>query len=243
MGVLGGFILKQVSAYTFANTHSMVIPTVNDGAEIAADTFYPKNGGEQAFTLEAWVKTPPISGGGNFLVMLINGNSNLTINLQLTSTRSARFRIRNTLSNYFQLVTTNGFVSFDTWYHMVGVYAGDYTQGSASMAMYINGASEGIFQTAGTFTGIEDLSAGSKLAFPLISLSDDRKINFSRWYDADMSANIATMYNGGVVPDLSGESFFGNIVSEMPFNNGVTALIGPDGTEVGTPTYDTDIPS
>ncbi|MEE9451106.1 MAG: LamG-like jellyroll fold domain-containing protein [Ignavibacteriaceae bacterium] len=228
------------SGYTFANTHSMVTGG-SDGAEITADTFWPKNGGEQPFSWGLWVKTPN-SFDSTKVIELENGDSARTFNFTITTGAALRAKIRNTDTNWFQKGTANSFLTTNTWYHIVVTYDGDYTGGTASLNMYVDGSVQGSFTSGGTFVGIDDLAAGSKLIIP--ELGDDGwKFNFSRFYDADMSANIATIYNSGVVPDLSGEGYFSNIKSEMPFNNDLTALVGPDGSTVGSPTFDTDLPT
>ena len=121
-------------------------------------------------------------------------------------------------------------------------YSGDYTDGSSGWNMYVNGSAEGSFTSGGTFIGIEDLIAGSKLLIPTTG-DDGYKFNFVRWFDDDMTANIATLYNSGVVPDITGEAFYSNVMSEQPFNNGYVATVGPDAVPVNSPTFDTDLPS
>jgi hypothetical protein len=233
------------TVYTFANTHSLLLPTTSDSLSVTMDTIYPKNGGEQPFTFEAWIKTPA-SLDANMLFGLYNGGSELNIYFIVATTGQATFKIRNGSTNFFQSAhASTGQYGTDEWIQLIGTYSGDYTDGAGSTLLYLNGAQGGTNETSGgTFTGITDLVPTANLAMPSIGADDGYMVNFVRWYDKALNQTEINQTNAvtNKPRDISGEAFFSNCVLELQLNNNYISAIGPNGSAVGSPTFNTDLP-
>lgn len=239
-------VTNNVAGYVFSNTHSIVIDQQEEGINITDTAFLRSSGGgvDLPFSIELAVKFTSI--GTNHVCMQARDGGQYFIQVRQGPVNSPFMSIATDNSNYIGKIMTST-VSTATWYHIVGTYDG--SKSASGINLYLNGSLETMSDiSVGTYTGIPNQTGSIVCQVPITAASTSYlkgKLNLFRFYDKELSgAEVSTLYNAGTFPiDISGTaSIFDSIINEMPFNNGATALVGTDGSEVGTPTYDTDLP-
>ena len=239
------------SGYVFTNTHSMIIDQADEGITANNDAIYPRDGGgDTPFTIEIWWKAQAVLQEGTTRIMFYgkDGAVNGILQLSRGGPNQWQFRMRTSIGND-KTINFNRNIFASTWFHIL-ISMTDITDDvTPGYEFYVDGtpATPYTLESTGTYTGIPVLTSPFTCEIPVTTSSGFEfkgKYNLYRWYNIAVSqAQATTLYNGGSPFDLNGDATLLNAYQwELPFNNNFNANGGPNGTGVGSPTFDTDLP-
>jgi hypothetical protein len=154
------------------------------------------------------------------------------------------FRKRSSTGNDLIYNTATSVKIADGWTKIVVTDDGLNT--ASSVKIYIDGTTD-LFtsrSTAGTYADLDPIGTDETISIPYnnhATVFGEGRANLYRQYNEVLTTSEITEL-GTTTPSGLTTSLQGKCVLEKRFNNDHTSAIGTDGSAVGTPTFDTDIP-
>ena len=227
------------SASSFTNTKSIQLDGVDDYVDCGNPTSLQITG---KLTISAWVKTTNTS-----TTSIIVGKdgvspySTRSYQIQLASTGEAKFVIFKS-GSVIELVIGTTLVNDGNWHHVMGVNDG------TDLKIYVDGTLEGtnIGSGGAIQNGTANLNIGRRQGNGANELEFLGKIDEVAVWNSDQSANVSTIYNGGMPNDISSLSPLswwrcgdGDTAPRLTDNGSASN----DGTMTNFTTFSTDVPT
>ncbi len=231
----------------------MLIDVTAEGVTFLDNTIYPSAGSgvDLAFSVEVWLKPGSDINNNHFFYSYNDtdivfrmgpigdgGGNNLRASL-----------FGPTQSDAFVLDRVGLVVTASVWQHFIFTYSGNKTING--MDIKINNEISGIRVdgSIGTPDGIPDLGAND---FTILLPRHDSTpgfqsgdYNYFRWFNKQLSdSEITTLYNSGVPISLASAGInAADCDIEYGFNNDFVSSIGVNPSQIGSPTFNTNLPT
>ena len=225
------------SGSSFSNLQSLEFDGIDDYVDCGNPASLQITG---ALTISAWVKTTNTSTAG--VVVGKDGvspHATRSYQVQVQSSGTARFVIFKS-GSVVELVTGTTLVNDGNWHHIMGVNDG------TDLKIYVNGILEATdLGGGGTIqNGTANFNIGRRQGNTTNELEFLGNIDEVAIWNSDQSANVSSIYNGGIPTDLSTYSplswwrFEGTGTTATDSGSG-----GNDGTLTNGVTRSSDVPT
>jgi hypothetical protein len=234
-------------AYTFANTHELVVDAASgEGVTVVNNNCYPSDGAgtDQDVSFEFWYETPGTIGDSKtFLVTRDDNDDTVLLTIGRGSDDSINCQFLTDVSNILKKQTASSVLSASTLHHIVLTKTGETFAG---IKIYVDGVEPlyGNDLSTGTYTGMPAIVGNCEIDVGNSQGGSSGTGNYQifRQFDIELdSTQVTFSYNSGVprgIEPLQAPALHAACQQENLLNNNPNAdNIGVNGTNQGGVTY------